>query len=287
VNLLAYETLAVDASSLTSIPGLFIVKNTPLERLLFDRNMLGSDFRLAALSASRMMIRHVVDELNAGVFSELVLLSKGLTYQLAEGSILEGGPNLACNLMATSRANVTGSTAQIDVSYCQLDAGGDRLIIGDTVASGSTVIAALTKYMERHSLREIIILSFAGALQGAARISQFCIDNDIECRMLFGLAAFGMGDNGFDLSFLHPDTVTDSAYIERARVQFAGRPVSAVGWDFGSQSMSPQKYRELCWLEAEMWDLHGHPSLAQELEPESLERVRQEYSAFNLKIARP
>lgn len=280
MNLLVDGTKAEDVSSLTRVPGLFVVKNSALELLLFDRNALGGEFRRRTLNASRMMMRHIIDELNAEDYSELVLLSKGLIYQLAEASVLEGGPNLPCNLMATSRAGVSAAAAQIEVSYCQLDAGGERLIIGDTVASGSTIVAALSKYIEKHKLEEIVLFSFAGALLGAMKISQFCAEQHIKCRMFFGLAAFGLGTNGFDLSFLHPETITDPDYIERAHAQFSGRPVSSVGWDFGSQTMSPRKYRELCWLEAEMWDLHGHPSLAQEVRPNSLDRVRQEYTAF-------
>lgn len=183
--------------------------------------------------------------------------------------------------MATARVKVSRDSARIEVPYCRLDAGGDRLIIGDTVASGSTIIAALSRYLEARDLREVIIVSFAGAAQGAARIARFCRDNSIGCLMLFGLAAFGLGDNGFDLSFLHPGTITDPAYVERARVQFSGKPVSAVGWDFGSQAMSPRKYRHLCWLEAETWGLHGHPSLAQEEKPGSFADVRQEIAAFS------
>jgi hypothetical protein len=226
------------------------------------------------------MIRHVADELEAGDFSELILLSKGLIYQLADAAMREEAPSLPCNLMATSRVKVSSASAEVEVCYRRLDAGGNRLIIGDTVASGSTVIATLSRYLEEHDLQDVMILSFAGARQGAARISQFCRDRGITCRMLFGLAAFGLGGNGFDLSFLHPETIADPGYVERARSQFSGRPVSAVGWDFGSQAMAPQKYRELCWLEAEMWNLHGHPSFAKELKPQSLDNLRQEYSAF-------
>jgi hypothetical protein len=275
---------ATDLSSATSVPGLHVVANENLERLLFDRNALGGEFRTRVLNASRLMVRHVADELEGGEFTELILLSKGLVYQLAQAAMMEGITDLPCNLMATSRVSVTGHTARVEVSYSRLDAGGSRLVIGDTVASGSTLIAALSRYLERYDLHDVIIFSFAGTQLGAARIVKFCQDHGIRCLLLFGLAVFGLGDNGFDLSFLHPETITHPDYVERARAQFSGKPVSAIGWDFGSQAMAPQKYRELCWLEAEMWNLHGHPSLAREQRPNSLENIRQEYAAFSNKV---
>jgi hypothetical protein len=91
---------------------------------------------------------------------------------------------------------------------------------------------------------------------------------------------FGLGQNGFDLSFLHPDTVAREAYKERAQTQFDGRPVSAVGWDFGSQAISPGKYRQLCWIEAEMWGLQGAACLEVAQRPQDLSELGHERAAY-------
>ena len=267
-------------SAETSSPEVYLVSNKPLEELLFNRNVLGNEFRRLTYESSRLMLRHVVDELSSAAYSELVVLSKGLVYQLAQAAAVEGIADLPCNLIATSRVAVTAKTAEVAVSYSRFDAGGERLIIGDTIASGSTMIAVLSSYLKKRPLREVIILSYAGTWIGVAAITQFCRDNGVACKHLLGLAAFGLGANGFDLSFLHPETICDAAYVARAAEQFAGKPVSAVGWDFGSQAMAPQKYRELVWLEAEVFGLHGHPSLACAVKPGDLENLRQEKAAF-------
>ncbi|MFI7609533.1 hypothetical protein ACIBTV_31075 [Micromonospora sp. NPDC049366] len=267
-------------SSRTGVRGLHLVHNSHLETLLFDRNLTELPFRRACLASSREFVRHIRDELDGADLAELTILSKGLVYQLAEAVALEAGRNLPANLVSTSRVAVASDDVTVDVSYARFDAGGSTLLIGDTVASGATIVAALSEYQRFHPVRQVYLLSYAGAVNGAARIADYCAANGIDCTMLFGLAAFGLADNGFDLSFLHPATVTWDAYRERARRQFAGKPVSAVGWDFGSQALAPDKYRQLCWVEADVWGLHGSPALAVARAPESLDALAHEAPAY-------
>lgn len=259
-----------------------VVENGPLEDLLFDRNNIGAAFSETCLQATRYFVRHIGDELESdwSEVSELIILSKGLTYQIERAVVEEFGVALPVNLVATRRAAVSGTTASVECLYTQFDAGGSTLIIGDTVASGATVVAALNVYRRRHELRKLFLLSYAGATVGAIRVIRYCREAGVELRILFGLAAFGLGENGFDLSFLHPETVTRDIYKERATAQFAGQPVSAVGWDFGSQVFAPRKYGELCWMEAERWGLHGQSAFALEVQPVSLETLAAEASAW-------
>ncbi|SCL46003.1 hypothetical protein GA0070606_0902 [Micromonospora citrea] len=264
----------------TGVTGLHLVHNRHLEALLFDRNLTDLPFRRACLSSSREFVRHIRDELDGADVAELIILSKGLVYQLAEAVAVEAGRNLPANLVSTSRVAVASDDATVEVSYARFDAGGSTLLVGDTVASGATIVAALREYQRFHAVRRLYVLSYAGALHGAARIAGYCADSGIECTILFGLAAFGLAENGFDLSFLHPATVTRDAYRERARRQFAGKQVSAVGWDFGSQAMAPGKYRQLCWVEADMWGLHGSPALAVARAPEDMAALAHEAPAY-------
>jgi hypothetical protein len=259
---------------------LFVVENEPLERLLFDRNLVGVPFREACREASREYVRHLADEIPAdGELAELVVLSKGLMYQLADAVAAELDANLPMNLVATRRASVGENAAAIETMYARFDAGGDTLLLGDTIASGATVCAAVDAYRQVHNLRALYVLSFAGSLVGARRIVKHCSANGIAVSLLYGLAAFGLARNGFDLSFLHPDTICADRYRKRARALFGGRAVSAVGWDFGSQAMAPGKYANLCWLEADYWGLQGHPSLACAQRPVDLRVVAAEAAA--------
>lgn len=229
-----------------------IVENQPLEELLFDRRLTGVKFRQACLLSTRLFLRHILEELADGPVAELMILSKGLVYQLGEAFALETGRNLPVNVVAATRAGVEGEVAKIDLPYTRLDAGGDRLVIGDTVASGSTLIAVLDEYMLHQELSQVYLLSYAGSALGAEAVTNYCGARQVGILIMYGLAAFGLGENGFDLSFLHPGTVTRPEYVQRAHTLYNGQQVSAVGWDFGSQMMAPDKYKRLSWVESRL-----------------------------------
>ena len=232
-----------------------IVENQPLEELLFDRKLLGVKFRQACLLSTQLFLRHILEELTSHPVSELMILSKGLAYQLGEAFARETERNLPTNVVATTRVGVEGRTAKVDVPYARFDAGGDRIIIGDTVASGSTLIAVLDEYRLHNELSQVYLISYAGSTLGAKAVMKYCHARQIDLLIMYGLAAFGLGENGFDLSFLHPDTVTSAKYIERAHALYNGQQVSAVGWDFGSQMMAPDKYKRLSWIESRVLGL--------------------------------
>ncbi|WP_067806820.1 hypothetical protein [Actinomadura formosensis] len=261
-------------------PRVYLVHNTALEGLLFDRNLTGADFRRACLACSRHFVAHLADELPPGDTAELMILSKGLIYQLGEAMAEETGRNLPTNMIATSRAAVAHGTARIEVPYTCFDAPAGTLLIGDTVASGATIVAALRRYLETYPLQRVHVVSYAGTLLGATRIAEFCSERGIEATFLYGLAAFGLGDNGFDLSFLHPETIARARYVQRAREQFSGRAVSAVGWDFGSQCMAPRKYRHLTWVEAEVWGLRDADCFTVAEEPGDWSQLAHERAAY-------
>jgi hypothetical protein len=260
---------------------LYVVENPSLEALLFDRNSIGRRFKRLCLDSSELFLSHLADELRAeDDISELVVLSKGLSYQLNEAFANVFGETLPMNLISTRRAKVSTDDVQIEVSYSRIDAPTRSVIIGDTVASGATLIATLESYRSDHALDSVYVLSYAGSLLGAQRISKYCSTNGVSLRMIYGLGALGLAPNGFDLSFLDAETVTDDRYRQKCRELFSGNPVSAVGWDFGSQWMAPEKYRQLCWLEAKKWGMHGHPAFAIEKEPPDLSLLGGEAAAF-------
>ncbi|MES9537613.1 hypothetical protein [Actinomadura sp. NPDC000600] len=261
-------------------PRIYIVRNAALEDLLFDRGLTGVEFRRTCLRISRHFIAHLADELPPDDTAELMILGKGLVYQLGEAVAAETGRNLPANLIATSRSAVSQGTARIEVPYACFEAPAGTLIIGDTVASGATIVAALSRYLEAHPVRRVFVVSYAGTLLGAAKIADFCSERGIETAFLYGLAVFGLGANGFDLSFLHPETITRDDYVQRARELFTGKAVSAVGWDFGAQCMAPRKYRHLSWVEADVWGLTDTEAFAFTEEPEDWSELAHERAAY-------
>jgi hypothetical protein len=269
-------------TAITGVDNIYIVANSPLETLLFDRNLVGLDFTRTCEESSVLFLEHFVEDLRAleGRIAELMVLSKGLYYWLHRAWERVLKSNLEANLVATRRVAIEGRKVDIEVSYSNFDAGYPNLVIGDTVASGATVCAALQEYRKHHRLENVFLFSYAGSIPGAQLISSFCRSIDVKITIAYGLAAFGLGDNGFDLSFLNPSTITSPKYRSLAERLYNGKPVSAVGWDFGSQAQSVEKYRSLCWLEAEHWDLQDSGVFAIGRRPTDMRLVQREEAAY-------
>lgn len=242
------------------IPGVrdaYIIENAFLESILFNRNLVALDFTHACEAASALFMRHLKPEIDANGHdvAELLLLTKGIYYRFHNAFDRTFKRNLELNLVATKRVSVSDQEMKIAVPYVDISAPATTLLVGDTVASGATLTAALSYYLDHASLRRLIVFSIVGSVTGAQAIAQFCDQNNIEFSIAFGLAAFGLARNGFDLSFLHPDTITDAKYLERAKDVFQNKPISSAGWDFGSQAQSTRKYKMLCWIESQYWGL--------------------------------
>lgn len=269
------------AIRLEGVENAFIASNSWLEDLLFDRSSVGTAFSQQCFLSSKAMISHFSDELTySEEIAELILLSKGAQYRLGEA--MEGalGYRPQTNFLATSRKEVAGTEVTVEIDYASLDAPAKTLVIGDTIASGATVCAALDCYMRHHQLERVLLLSLAGSGVGATRIGHFCAERGVSLTMVFGLAVFGLAENGFDLAFLNPKTICAEEYRSRATQVFSGLPISAVGWDFGSQVQAVEKYRALCWIEAKYWGLEGSDLFAVAKQPTDAYQIAREYPAY-------
>jgi len=271
-----------------SIPGIdnaFIVSNPHLESILFNRNLVGLEFTRACEAASIAFLRHFSPEFESlgDNVAELLLLSKGMYYWLHNAFATVFNRNLQVNFAATRRAEVFNDSARIEIPYLNFDSPSRNLIIGDTIASGATIESALSKYLQHSPLESVYVFTIAGSVVGGQAIAEFCRSHHIDLILTYGLAAFGLGSNGFDLSFLHPDTITNEKYHQRAKTVFKGKPISAVGWDFGTQAQAIRKYKMLCWLEAEYWGLEGDDVFAIKEKPEDFELVEKERAAYTAK----
>jgi hypothetical protein len=265
----------------------FIIRNPALEEILFNRNLVDLAFTRNCEAATTSFLRHFEPELTSIIpegIAELMLLSKGLYYWMHNAFAEVFERNLEINFAATSRAEVSSDSAHVLVPYFNFDAPADNLIIGDVLASGTTICTVLSLYLKYHKLKRVFLFSLAGSVIGGQALAQFCKSQNIALTLAYSLAAFGLSSNGFDLSFLHPDTITDKEYQERAMRVFEGKPISSVGWDCGSQAQSLRKYKLLCWLEAEYWGLQDSAVFQLKERPADTRLVEKEYPAFSDRI---
>lgn len=275
---------SLERVSIPNLDNAFIISNQHLESILFNRNLIGLEFTNACENASTAFLGHFspeVEPLISEGIAELMLMSKGLYYWMHNAFERVFLKNLEINFAATQRVEVTTNAARIEVPYFNFDSPAQNLIIGDTIASGATICAALARYLKYSALRRLFIFAIAGSVVGAQAISKFCKSNEIELTLAYGLAAFGLGSNGFDLSFLHPDTITDNKYLDRARIVYKDKPISAVGWDFGTQAQAIHKYKMLCWLESEYWSIENDDIFLLKEQPIDLRLIEKERAALN------
>jgi len=261
---------------------IWIIENDPLEKLLLNRNLIGLDFTRTCQQCSEIFFGHLTPELNDchDDLAELLILSKGIFYWLHNAYEKTFTKNLELNLIATKRMNVSASNIAISVPYCDISSKKRNLVIADTIATGSTICAALDHYLKYAELEHVFVLSFAGSIVGTRAIALFCEKKEIKVTFLYGLAAFGLADNGFDLSFLDPHTICNVRYTQKAKGLFGNKPVSAVGWDFGSQAQSVSKYKSLCWIEEQYWNVSQYNCFSEKMKPNSCSDVMREKDAF-------
>jgi hypothetical protein len=241
------------------------VENAALSRLLLNRNIVGAEFSSLCAQSTISLLHPLRDDLERSASSgiaELLILSKGLCYELSASFARLFDRSLDINLIGTRRAEVMSEHARIDISYSRLDTSATTLLVGDTVASGSTICAALDHVVAQTPINRLILVSFACSLRGLQVIDRYCKAHGIDLIAACGLGLMGLGENGFDLSFVHPDALCAERYRDKWWELFQGKAVSNVGWDFGAQSLALAKYRNLCWIEAELWQLHKHHNSA-------------------------
>jgi hypothetical protein len=137
-----------------TVPGLdkaFIINDPHLESILFNRNLMGLEFTQACEGASAAFLEHFrpeIEPLIADGIAELMLMSKGLYYWMHNAFARVFHQNLEINFAATRRAEVSSSAVRIEIPYSNFDSPAQNLILGDTIASGATICAALSLYLQ-------------------------------------------------------------------------------------------------------------------------------------------
>jgi len=281
------EDSQLERITIDGVDNIFVMSNPHLEDIHFDRGLVGIEFSQACLTASKLFLAHFKPELSVLLsdLAEMVILSKGLIYRFSEACSQTFNHNLEINFAATRRLQVESESAKIDVAYVNFDAPAENLILGDVIATGATICAVLSRYLESYKLKRVFILSMAGSIVGAQTIAKFCKSKNIELTLVYASAAFGLGSNGFDLSFLHPDTITSKIYRDRAMQAYKGKPVSSVGWDCGTQVLATRKYKMLCWIEAKYWDMEDSDVFPVKEFPSDKRLVEKERSAYEDRVS--
>ena len=112
-------------AEINGIDNCYIITNEPLERVLFNRNLIGLKFTECCELATQNFLSHFEPEINktGDDIAELMILTKGLYYWLHNAYAKIYNKNLQVNFIYTSRAKVTEEEVKVVVIKSNLDVG--------------------------------------------------------------------------------------------------------------------------------------------------------------------
>jgi len=207
-----------------------------------------------SLKASEMFLRiffenhkEELQAINPESFCDLIPLSGSLYYYISEAFYNVFHRALPQVFMGVRR-NFRDNQWVADISYRNVDSLPENpfLIIGDTIATGSTLFAILHEIKrEIENIQGIAIFSIAGALPGARLLSKMeKIFGGTKIYLYQTNAIFGLMDNGTDMPWLHPETITSDSLKNKAIENYG--PYLAEKWctinDWGERCNSSSKY---------------------------------------------
>jgi uracil phosphoribosyltransferase len=191
---------------------------------------------------------------------ELVFLSGGLYYALNYGFKRDFGFALQQCFIGIQRQRVEGKEGQFRAvaGYENFESLPDKahVIIGDTVATGSTLVKGIQLLMDAaegkgSSIESITVFTLAGSPEGARKLAKLtkthilpqhpgCKVSLYACEMLFHLMP-----DGTDLRFLMPDSVMPEESrqeAERRYGKYLGKNMRCAVFDWGTRCKNPRAH---------------------------------------------
>lgn len=192
---------------------------------------------------------------------EFVLLAGGLYYNISGGFRKGHSYALPQCFLGIKRQRVEGTEGQFRAvsTYENFESLPQEavVIIGDTIATGSTMIRAIGD-LERASaekdgkIKKIIICSLACSTEGARKLKRMeekmkNAYDDFELYLIAAEQLFHLMPDGTDLRFLREDSIIPDETREYALCRygiFLGREMKCAIFDWGTRCKNPAKHYE-------------------------------------------
>ena len=229
----------------------YIIVNPSSQKIHFDPTI--TDFKLYKLATdcNEAFLRFAK---KLGIFKnfrtkdvcELILVSGGFYYHLNQSFYNVFGYSLPAGFIGVRR--LLKPRPRAVVSYDNLEAIPENniTIIGDTIATGATLIDSVYYYLKRApKVKKILIFTIAGGLPGAQRLAK--LEKEIkrkygtELYVFFSDGIFGLAKNQTDMHYFHPDSILPDESrqaAERGIGKFLGERLCVI-WDWGRRNKDP------------------------------------------------
>ncbi len=174
---------------------------------------------------------------------ELILVSGGFYYHLNQAFYNVFGYSLPAGFIGVRR--VLGDKPRGVISYDNLEAVPENsvVIIGDTIATGATLIDSIHYFLKKpRKVKKIIIFTIAGALPGARQLAK--LEKEIKRKygtdlyVFFSDGIFGLAKNQTDMHYFHPDSILPAKSrlaAQKSLGQFLGERLCVI-WDWGQRN---------------------------------------------------
>jgi len=190
-----------------------------------------------------------LNNFKASQICELVLISGGFYYHLARSFHHVFDQSLPAGFIGVRR--VLGKNPRAVISYDNLEAVPDNslTIIGDTIATGATLVDSIRYYLTKTpKVKKILIFTIAGATKGAQELAQ--LEKEIQRRygtklyVFFSDGLFGLSENQTDMFYCHPEAKIAPESLAAADKELGKVLVArmCVIWDWGQRNKSPVKH---------------------------------------------
>ena len=236
------------------LPDTYVIESPTALQILLQPWIVGAKLARLARSSSVDFLRtayHLCPELREsllGNVTEVVPLAGSLYYGIGEAFEVVFGEAVSRSFIGAKR-HLSPSGWITELSYENFEAMSPDpvIIIGDTIATGGTIERIVESTVAHASdMRAIIIYAIAGGLAGAVRIKQLANRIGVPVYLFCSNAVFGVEQNGTDMPWLHPGTITSPENRGKAEDAYGsdlGRRWCSV-WDWGERAKDPLKHLE-------------------------------------------
>jgi len=245
-NAMLYRIVREDLPSNT-----YIISNPDSQKIHFDPTI--TDFELYKLSTkcneaflSLTKELGLFEGMSAKNITELILVSGGFYYHLNQAFYNVFGYSLPAGFLGVRR--VIGDDPYAVISYDNFEAIPENnvTIIGDTIATGATLIDSIKYYLEKAPrVKKLLIFTIAGALPGAQRLAELEKEMSrkygIELHVFFSDGIFGLDINQTDMKYFHKDSIIapeSQKAAEKDLGKFLGEKLCVI-WDWGQRNKDP------------------------------------------------
>ncbi len=246
------------------LPNTCIVCSDIARSVLYSPNLAGKKLqdtmeKNSSIFAS-ILAKHVLVDASRESICELVFLSGGLYYALNYGFKKEFGFALPQCFIGIQRQRVEGKEGEFRAvaGYGNFESLPDKahVIIGDTVATGSTLVKGIQLLLDEAedrniSIASITVLTLAGSTLGAHKLAKLakthilpqhplCKVSFFACEMLFHLMP-----DGTDLRFIMPDSVMPEESRQEALSRYGkylSKNMKCAVFDWGTRCKNPKEH---------------------------------------------